>query len=201
MAGVCSFYSPVVRQFVKRHLRCSYDNVVKHRRWHTLVTSSFLCVRSSEAVLLGFAMVELIASFRSFFDQLAVGNRAHATAAEEDKAMPRQLPFWGFLSLFASSAVVSNALELIAGKTPRVSGARPITARASVVSPLAAVLTWSLLARDQFGLALVGPAVAVVGVARGSRAMIGTLGAYTVLGFHWHQHYATRVSQQQDASI
>ncbi|GLE11711.1 hypothetical protein PINS_up024298 [Pythium insidiosum] len=105
MAGVCSFYSPAVRQFVKRHLRCSYDNVVKHRRWHTLVTSSFLCVRSSEAVLLGFAMVELIASFRSFFDQLAVGNRAHATAAEEDKAMPRQLPFWGFLSLFASSAV------------------------------------------------------------------------------------------------
>ncbi|KAJ0401446.1 hypothetical protein P43SY_001014 [Pythium insidiosum] len=189
-----SLSSPATQRLVRRHFRCSYEGITKGKRWHTLLTSSLVMERPSNALLvLTLIPLGLDTPFEPYFDMAANGGAPDPLAASmPEGGMPRQLPLWGFVSLFTSSVIASNVLELRARRKAyllNIKRGRSVVARASFVSPLAAVLTWSMIARDQFGLALMGPAVAIVGAARGSKAMIGVLGAYAMVALHWQQQH------------
>ncbi|KAJ0392234.1 hypothetical protein P43SY_010569 [Pythium insidiosum] len=184
---------PAVFNFVQYHLRCSYRGITKHKRWHTLLTSSFI-VRwfGDTAMIITLLLGDYECTLEPFFDMEPKGDPL-ATRVLPEGGTTRQLPLYGFISLFASSAIVSNVLELRAGrKLFRLNAKRgwEMATQASVASPLAAVLTWTMIARDEFGLALMGPAVAVVGAARGSAPMIGSLGAYIMVALHWQLQHA-----------
>ncbi|KAJ0397196.1 hypothetical protein ATCC90586_007634 [Pythium insidiosum] len=184
---------PAVFNFVQYHLRCSYRGIAKHKRWHTLLTSSFI-VRwfGDTAMIITLLLGDYECTLEPFFDMEPKGDPL-ATRVLPEGGTTRQLPLYGFISLFASSAIVSNVLELRAGrKLFRLNAKRgwEMATQASVASPLAAVLTWTMIARDEFALALMGPAVAVVGAARGSAPMIGSLGAYIMVALHWQLQHA-----------
>ncbi|GLE11710.1 hypothetical protein PINS_up024297 [Pythium insidiosum] len=100
---------PAVCQFVSRHMYCTSEGLWQHKRWHTLLTSSF--ITSSWGGLLMLASVILFgvdATMEPYFDMASKGDAPDPLAKFMPEGMPAQLPLWSFISVFATSAVASN---------------------------------------------------------------------------------------------